>query len=171
MSLLEKMESNKPVAYGIIAVILLAAGALAMMNMRGPSRATSAWYYDLGTGELFPASLHDIPPIDTPSGEGKGVKATVMSCGGCGASERFIAWFETLTPEAKNVLKSYGPDPDPVAMADDTRSMQILSAGSLIAKPGDGEPRWIRKEAPEGNQIVREAMGRCGRKTPTVCAP
>jgi hypothetical protein len=170
MSLLKSLQSANGVRMAIIAVALGVAAVVTTINLRGRTPSTTGWFYDIEQGELFTASIDQIPPTNAPSGENNGVKAIVMTCDGCGDDERFIAWVETYTDEAKAVLERYGPDADPTELADDP-GMMVVAVGSFVADAGEKPLRWVRQDSPEGNSILRSAMTRCGGKTPMPCAP
>src|SRR6266487_267071 len=56
------------------------------------------WFYNLKTHQLFPASDLGVPPIDTKSGPGTGVRAHVYTCDTGPNPKNFIAFLEKLTP-------------------------------------------------------------------------
>jgi hypothetical protein len=82
-----------------------------------PKRTGQVWYYDLNTGKLFTGRIDDIAPIDapsgpTPAGQQAGVKAYVFSYGNCSnESERFVAWVERTSVQAKKVVTESRTDP------------------------------------------------------------
>src|ERR1043166_9257105 len=117
-----------------------------------PPPPRRAWYYDLNTRRLFSGGLGLLPPIDAPSGplaDGRpaGVRAYVFGCKSCRESERFIAYLETYTEQARaqdwSMQQSSPPRPD--------ASFQP-GQGILVKRPDDAS--WVERNSPEGQQII-----------------
>ena len=91
------------------------------------------WFYNEITGQLFAASDSSIPPIETTSGPGTGVRAWVFSCGDCAnPDERFIGYLEKMHPNTKKIMDEEGP-----------QSVQTVS-GRVHWLPQGEEAKWPR---------------------------
>jgi hypothetical protein len=102
------------------------------------------WFYDLGSGKVFVSSSDQNPPIDAPSGPGKGVRAHHFTCTACeDRNARFIGYYEMYTEEGLARFKAGN------AAAQD----QILL--SADAK------EWIRRDSEAGAQLQSGVAGRC----------
>lgn len=125
------------------------------------------WYYDSGTGELFGASLTEIPPITAPSGK-PGYKALVFSCGSCDESERFIGFLETYPPEVRAKLVEF----DAAISADPEKSDELIPEIDMLldqrmvskADPID----WVRASSGKGFGIEQSIRDRC-ENNPKFC--
>ncbi len=135
---------NNPWSVGLVALIVLAVAVFRILGMMAPPHGVNAWYYDLGTGELFAATADAVPPIDAPSGSG-GVRAIVVSCGQCSdASEREIAYLEKWSREDRDYL-----------MAPDDAGERAEPV-PLVAVPGE-DMAWVAMESPQGRAVVASA--------------
>jgi hypothetical protein len=124
------------------------------------------WVYDLKTRSLFPASDVSVPPIDTKSGPGMGVRAYVYAPED-DPTNRFIAFLETLTPDTKQEiegdLKKTGTRV-PIGFAIEKRV-----GGILVSSP---EPiEWRPKFSPEGMEIMEAGKRKGGTDRIRPCLP
>lgn len=158
MTALSKPQVGGPIiAVALIAAFIIAYGALAgKEKMPGRPAVTRYWYFDVDTKRLFSATNKGMPPIDAPSGPGKGVRAHVYACGHCGDEDTlFIAYIVKYTDTAR----SGGGDPGKVI------------AGNLIADPK--AMAWHPRESAAG-AIISDVVARhkCPKGTPRIkCYP
>ena len=186
MSLRESLNQNRAVR---IVAWLLVIAVLALVAMRfigsGPRGGTVplAYFYDLNSGHLFSAPASKKGNIEAPSGtiaspdgpRGAGVRAHVVSCGGCSAdlagktgpqleeAGAKIAYLETLTEEMARLHEEGMPD------------TMLEGAGILIAavpaEPG-AFPKFHDRSSRRGGRIARSASRKCpGGAPPSACAP
>lgn len=160
-----------------VAILLLSLGwLLTRTSSSYRPRSSGYFFYDLGTGELFVAQAA-IPPIDTKSGEGQGVRAVVFSCGKCqDKSTRFIGWLERYTPEARALMLKPPAPNDGGPDAADHVTWRIDAGHQLAAPPEPGaDPRWVPLTSHEGTALMQSVRTRCpgaGRDNqPEVCSP
>jgi hypothetical protein len=190
MKLRDWINNNTPLVTVIALVIVVGAIGYIFYSQRTPTfRQPNQYFYDLGSAapdhidRLFPAKAQ-IPPIDAPSGKvmddgsPAGVGASVFACGGCDdKSQRFIAYLETYTPEAKQAMLNPGPidpsaAPPPGGGGVGPGAMGPMAAanGHLVRRVED--TRWYSFMSREGAQIVMEATRRCPEGTPPMpCLP
>lgn len=168
-----------PIKLAVAVVALIVAAAIVVTQMGGPSNAPpeQAYYYDLGSGEIFKAAAGDLP-VEAPSGS-TGVRAHVVSCGACEPGEWQVLTIQSYTDEAQQVLSKPQPDVDqPAALEAWNRT---VDEGKLIAVPPEAgaEPQWVSHEqyldpqytAPEAVAIRERSSDVCGGGPITPCAP
>jgi len=115
------------------------------------------WFYDTGSGKLFRAPRAQIPPIKGPSGE-DAVWATVHGCGGCGESQRFVAYMTSHTPQLKARAEA-----DPGVKA----SLYAESCqGRLYSSDGK---TWVAAENAQAAGMINASRNPCGGDTPKRC--
>ncbi|NQU09158.1 hypothetical protein HQ590_00080 [bacterium] len=156
------MTSKRSLIIGSLAgIVLIVSIMFIWRSARRPPATTRTWFYDLNTDQLFPAPLGAVPPIAAPSGpqaDGApaGVRAYVLGCGGCDASQRFIAYLESYTEEARTRLdRAHETDPTEVVL-----SQYDESAGILVRQPTAGE--WVERSSPAGQQVLADGTAnRC----------
>ncbi len=124
------------------------------------------WFYNLKTHQLFPTSDMSVPPIDTKSGPGTGVRAYVFICDANSKPTNFIAFLETFTPEVKRQVEEEmkrGGGQSTIGFALESRKNGIL-VSSLE------EERWFLKLSNEGSQIMEagKAKGGCPHPKPSL---
>ena len=124
------------------------------------------WFYNLKTRQLFAASDLSVPPIDTASGPGTGVRAHVLACATGPGADSFIAFLEKLTPEMKQEAE---------AEVRQTRGQMGLGfalekrqAGILVSAVE--EEKWVPKFSPEGSRIMEAGRmkGGCPHPIPSL---
>ena len=148
------------------------------MPRRAPG-VFEVYYYDLGKAgsgnpldALFSDKSDKVPPIDAPSGPNNGVLAQVYGCGDCAKANRFIAYLQKFTPEAK---KARMAPPKTDAQGQPTMpnpdEYNDMMNGILVASP-DKPTDWYLIYSPQGQQITEGASGKCppGKKL-KVCFP
>jgi hypothetical protein len=158
---LAKWIQSKPVMLGL-AVLCLTLALVQVLRPRGEAGVSHAYYWDLGSGELFIAPLA-IAPIEAPSGAGQGVLAMVFSCGQCDERSRFVAWLEQHNEAARQMIQA--------GNRDDPRYQEVVAAGHQIAAPPapGTEPQWIASQSPQAAAVMKAGTGRCPR--PQLCTP
>lgn len=146
-----------------VVAVLAVAGAVtySIFQVRNANRrpAGTIWFYDLKTRALFPASDVSVPPIDTKSGPGMGVRAYVYTSeDDPKPTNRFIAFLETLSPETKQEveaeLKQTGSRV-PIGFA-----LEKRYAGILVSLPETIE--WHPKFSQEGIDIMEAGKAKGG---------
>ena len=112
----------------------------------GPA-PTQAWYYDMGTGELYGAPGQGFPPKIAPSGK-EAVKAKVFAERDCAdPDDRFIVFLWKFTPEGQ------------VTMYGSAGNMGLgiyTSATQMLVKTLD-EDEWILRSPEERQELIAEA--------------
>ncbi len=162
---------NRQTLLAVIATVALVLAVLVMWAQQRPDAPSNlAWYYDLADGTLFPGPADQIAPIAAPSGPDNGVLAHVYACGNCNAETREIAYLETNTPHAKQVLRTMptpGPDVDVAPYVIEAQQ------GRRIAKtPPPGQtPQWIAAMHPDADAIRHSVGGICADGRPVRCTP
>jgi len=126
------------------------------------------WFYDLKTRQLFAASDLSVPPIDTKSGPGTGVRAYVYASeGGPRPTNQFIAFLEKFTPAVKQAveegLKGAGGQV-PIGMI-----LERHPGGILVSSPE--VEQWVPKFSQEGQQIIERGKKKGGSANPRLCLP
>jgi len=156
-----RISGNPRAAIGVALIIL--AGSLGVIlklvvphSQAGP---VDAYFYDVGSGELFTASNGNVPPIEAPSGK-EGVKAHVFSCGDCGdPDQRFIAYLEKYTAEYKQKL----------------REEQLVPAslqGESLLRGSPGGRQWYQAASRGSVRMMAAVRDRCGKQGKlTRCYP
>jgi len=142
------------------------ASALAYLGVHlfsKPGRPKSlAYFYNEKTGKLFSASDQLLPPIDTDSGPGTGVRAYVFSCRDSkDTNGTFIGFLEKFTPEGKAaVLAELEADHSALAMG---FAMDKNQSAILVRSPAD--QTWHPKSSPEGVALMKagKESGGCSR--------
>ena len=172
--------NQKSALVGLVAVLILVGSLFAIMwqlggSRRGGNAPRNVFFMDVSNGELFPAPVNSIPPIDAPSGPGNGVKAYVYTCGSCSKSEWFIAYVQKYTPEAREKLielnrrmEQAASDPESAYMFEDQADIENEM---LIAK-ADAQ-QWISGNSEQGAELIRsEIINKCPEgKRPKPCYP
>ena len=163
---------------------LVLAGTLAARSMSysfaspetGPSipPGGNGYFLDLSTQSLFAADADQFPPIIGPSaamgtdGVPTAVRAYVFTCGSCDdASQRFVGYLETLTPEAylyatRAVIAGEG---------DTDETFDRVVSGYRVASP-DLKTGWVIRQSPEAGAVFSAIETKCGRdRQPQPCRP
>lgn len=141
-----------------------------------------AYFYDLGSGNIFRRPIAMAPPIAAPSGKPApdgslgGVRAHMMACGSCGGTDMQLVYLERFNPEIKAKLDAavakFGKPLNQLSVAA-RRELDISSddAGEEIARVSM-TPEWVPADSPEAELIVAEARNRCPDDAPpVVCLP
>lgn len=159
------LAENKPLAIGLIVVILAAAVAIGVINMQEESheRPQLNYYYDLNTKLVFDGPHDLIPPIDAPSakpgpdGRGAGVRAYVFSCTDCkDKSTHFVGFLETYSEQAK-------------AKMNDPNATEAETTASIKREDDEG---WAVASSPEGQKVRTDAYKKCAaNQRPQQCTP
>ena len=155
---------KKPVVGVVAAIVLLVALVLIARQLGigsgiggGPE---DVFWYDLDKGDLF-AHPATIEPVTAPSG-GEGVRAHVFACTSCDdQDDRFTAYLERYTDEARRILKEEQARNNPMA-----RPMAM--AHVLVRRPNDDQ--WVAATGPQGMQIMQERNSKCGGKPAKPCS-
>ncbi len=119
---------------------------------------------------MFTAPSDQIPPIDTASGAGQGVRAYVFACHDCNdANDRFVGWLEMYTPEAKAILAAPAEeDPDKAAQRE-MQMFEVWEKGQLI-RAADGD-QWVGANTQEAVTITSAIERKCPAGVPKPCLP
>lgn len=166
----DQLREKPAIGAGVALVLLGLAGVFAYSRM-GPRNApqpfAQGWYFDVKTGDLF-AARNVFPPVEAPSGADQGVRAYVYSCGTCEPSKWTIAYLETHTPEARQIMLEPADGPDRIA----ARNRAMTEGRLIAAAPAKGEsPQWIASHQPAAQQLVANARPQCPQGEPILCAP
>ena len=125
------------------------------------------WFYNLKTHQLFPASDLSVPPIDTKSGLGTGVRAYVFTCDTGSNPTNFIAFLETFTPEVKREVEEElkrGNGQMGIGFA-----LERRRGGILVSSPE--VEQWFPKFSQEGWQIMEAGRMKGGSPHPKPSLP
>ena len=125
------------------------------------------WFYNLKTHQLFAVSDLSVPPIDTKSGPGTGVRAHVFTCAADSKPTNFVAYLEKLAPETKREVEA--------DLKQDRGQMGIGFAlerrqGGVLVSAVE-EEQWFPKFSPEGVQIMEAGRMKGGCLHPMPSAP
>jgi hypothetical protein len=127
-----------------------------------------AWFYNLKTKQLFPASGRSVPPIDTESGPDTGVRAYVYSCAdNPNSTQRVIAFLEKVNPDAKRQIEAYlkeGGERAPLSSA-------LERAGSEVLVSSPEHEEWFPRNSNEGLQIIKMGRQKVGCDHLKLCIP
>lgn len=169
MNLRQRINQKPQLAAAVAAAIAIIALIILLFTTRTPPLRDQGWFFDLGTGELFTADHTGIPPIAAPSGAGQGVRAVILGCGGCGESQRHLAWLEAYTAPARKALQV--KQEAQVELSPDQEAS--IAAGLLIARPPQGSPpRWMPESSPEAATFTAGVLsGLCNGSKPVLCVP
>lgn len=167
MPIRQWLERNSVLVITVSVMVMAAALALVLWPQRRISSADFrfAYFYDLNTQKIFRDDAQAIPPIDTESGAGAGVRAMVVTCGGCGEDERFVAWMERYTPEGKKKALAYQAQ----MRAHPSSDIPEPTGGQEIRSGKD--PTWYPSESPRGQQIRQSLYTLCNGKSAITCRP
>lgn len=176
---------NTRVIGATAAVVLVIALAILIRELRpaAPQGVTEQWFYDLNTGQLFAATIGEIPPIAAPSGplsngDPAGVRAHVYACGDCSPATRTIAYLETYTAAQRDQLRHWHdrarrtePEPDGQRFTPNPEFFAVLSGqAALVKRPDDAD--WVVRGSPEGLALTTAALPVCGPGiSPQECRP
>lgn len=162
------LNNNSAMVTILAVVILIMSLAFIIISNTRPSyqpRVIDVYYYDLGTNKLFVDTSDKYPPIATPTGEMKGARAYVFSCGDCAdESQRFIGYLEMYTPQAKSALE----DPQPID-PEEMPTIDIFEEGRLIR--GVDAKDWVKANSNEAFETQDAVQTRCGDVPPKSCMP
>ena len=139
---------NRPAVF-IIAVTLCIAAVLwidsrILDRPPPPPLSPDIFFYDMGSGKLFPAPHWTVAPINAPSGK-DGVRAHVFKKpgGNCNnADDRFIAYL-WRHPQPQALMQA-------VTLTEAVRE----SKRAEVRRPDDAD--WVPIESEEGRQIIDE---------------
>jgi hypothetical protein len=181
------INKNSAAVTAITLVCIVGALLTITQQFKGPARfmpPMSGYFYDLETDQIFVAPLNEVPPINVP-GElpgtpPHGVRAYVFACGDCNnPANRFLAWVETYTPEAKSrLLNSFDRPPEERGPRGfpEPDGRRFIGRGHLIAAPDPNNPDWKKHWVPfrsdEGTELLSRAQQRCNPQQATnICSP
>jgi hypothetical protein len=107
LSIRDTVNANQNIV--VVAAVVVIAVAVLFIYMQGGGRrgaagSGQAYYYDTVTKKVFTGDADQFPPIESPDGN-PAVKAHFFSFGDCSEDERFIAYYEKYTDEAKAKLE------------------------------------------------------------------
>ena len=150
------------VVAGIVLIVSVLLIARQMGLLRGAAAAPTApdvFWYDLETGKLFG---HRVSParVTAPSG-GAALRAHVFACNDCDdPNDRFIAYFEQFTDEARRVLQDEQRKSNPM-------SLTMAMGHVRVRRPDSRE--WVIATHPDGLQVVNAPLTWCGGQPATPC--
>jgi hypothetical protein len=186
----EWLNKNSAVVTIAAVVLLILSLAFIIMNISGPprprERVIPVYFYDLNTNQLFVGQSDQVPPIYAPSqpdkqGIPKGVRAFVYSCGECDdESERFIAYLEMYTPEAKaarermqRIVRGEEQPPGDMgegsAEAAEMQMYEMWEQGRLMRLLNDDN--WVPAMSEEAMQMLQHLERMCDGTVPKHCLP
>ncbi len=177
MPALEWIKQNLPACGLVLLMIVLVFGVKWLkIGKEDYSRYTYGYFYNTETKTLFVDKKASPPPIL----DGKGVSATVFTCGSCeDKSSHFTGWLQKYTDKAKDALLKQlnapmaSPEEAQNPMSENMALREIIANGDMIAAVPDstgGDPQWVYANSPEAQIIRDEANAKC-RKTLKLCSP
>lgn len=168
--------NRNPSLASVMAVgLLVLALGLIVWQVLGEDADTTveAYYLDLEAGELFLSSANELPPIETPTGGGRGVRAHVYACGECpagleGATAEeieargaFVAWLERYTDEAKQTIERLGGrDSESPLPPEQEQQLYEAQDRGLVVGEATGD-RWVQLESDAGRRLMDGPQQRC----------
>jgi hypothetical protein len=174
MSLRQAMQQNQIAAAAVaVIVIVISVVWIARGNRSASPRTDQMYFYDVGSGELFPAARAAQPPIDAPSGAGQGVQAFVYGCGSCEPDQLHIAYVMTYTEAAVAAMaqltgNAQGDEPAEIS----PQLSQAIDTGTLVAVPQpSGELQCIGAHTNNGMTIMRRGGEQCAQGKAKPCFP
>ena len=162
MNVREWLNQNSALATVVAVIILiLALGAIVWQNKpRNMKVPKYQWYYDTGTGKLFPEAFGQLAPIKAPSGE-EGVTAFAFWCDGC-ENEPEVLYLTRYTEESKAMMleqreqmrkqaEKAGKKPGNVPMMDP----MMMRMGGMEAASVEDPTDWLPVGSLEANEIMQ----------------
>lgn len=151
-----KFINQNATAVTLVSVVATMAALAWMLRPPQDEQAASegprlAYFYDLGTDQIFTAPVNPLPPIDAPSGRNQGVLAYVFGCGNCAPENRHVAYLEMYTPEAQAQLRSR----EPALASGNAEMVEISIEGRLYRVPD--QDKWIDANSPQA-VAVQESL-------------
>lgn len=162
------IEKYRPVVI-VVAVLVLVAAVTSLIrstkSRRGDPR--QEWFYVVSTGELTAVPVESVAPLEVEGGR-QAVKAVIFTCDTCKPSQWKIAYLETHTPEAREVIVSAATNPS----AQD-RLIWAVQQGVRVAAPpgGGGEPQWLDPRSPEAQALRHSPATMCNGQPAKLCQP
>lgn len=152
----------------VVAALLVATGAALLligMNLRSqffppkpPERVAMTYFYDQNTGEIFDAPYGLEGPLETKSGNYRGmpagVRAIVLSCGQCSdAEQRFVGWLEVHSAAVQAAGQTLPPRPP--------SDIEEYAENSLLMVRTLNDEQWHFFQSTTGQRLVNQALRRC----------
>lgn len=168
------LNNNSAVVTILAVVVLILSLATIILSTRQGSftpQDVPYYFYDLDAKELFVGKSSQTPPIDTPAGGKRGVKAYVYSCGDCAdESTRFVGYLEMYTPEAKEMQEKMNRNDGSINYDDPNNDpMMVVDRGRRIADV-KGE-KWFSYDSVDGVKIIEYPSTRCPDGSFRECYP
>lgn len=185
MNVREWLNHNQSGAIVITVLAVAVAVVVVWQTLRTDQvQVMDAYHYDVDAGVVFVGPADSLPPIETPAGGDKGVRAAIFACNNCpqDLTDRtieeieqtgaFIGYFERYSDEAKEILER--DRASETADIDDPEFIQRLQdaevTGRLVRRPQ--EDGWTVAETEHGMSITDEYPAeRCGEAVPRTCMP
>lgn len=151
----------KAVAYGVVLLVVGAAGAWFALGDRSGELGSRAYYYDESAERLFVAEAQQYPPIDgidDSSNRRDGVQAIVYTCGEGG--ERKIAYLRRYTDEAIGVFQQ--ADRAQLERRDgppEASDRRYITENTLVRRVDEEE--WHAQSSREGQAIIAILHEKC----------
>jgi len=174
--------NSRSIITAIAALVILFFSIWAIMCQLGGGRRNftevrNVYFFDVTKNELFEAPATSIAPIDVPSGqkdangEPAGVRANVFSCGSCSASNRFIAYLQKYSLEARDKMMQFqGPEMTEEEQFAAMEEMALYEQQIFVADAE--ELKWHPIDSEEGMQIrEKNFVNRCKDSRPRPCYP
>lgn len=152
-----------------VVVLILSLGYIIIQNRPASyaPRIYDVYYYDLGEKKLFVDKNNKFAPITAPSGENRGARAYVYSCGECSdSSSLFIGHLEMFTPDAKKNLEN----PPPIDADGNTPYIDYYEEGRMVRAEAENA-KWLPANSNEAFQITEAVHTRCGGQPAKACNP
>jgi hypothetical protein len=113
--------------------------------------AKMAWFYDMNTGTLFPASGNQVGPVKAPSGP---------TPDGAPAGFRAHVYSYVLDPNEDELFVGFLERPDEASGVKvspaDMKDLHQWSQGRLVKRVEDKD--WVSADSPEGQAILQEML-------------
>ncbi len=169
------MNQNSAVVTIVAVVLMLISLGVIIMSLSGnryTPRIVDVYFMDISDGSLFTEKSDLLSPIDAPSGENKGVRAFVFSCGECSDEEsHFVGWLEMYTPQAKKIMTAPAPiegaEGDPIANEMDM--FEAMERGHLVSDASG--KKWVPANSEKGFRVMEQIQTKCDGQPPKPCFP
>jgi hypothetical protein len=151
----------------LVLVLVVLAGYKIRHTFKSDLSTHQVYFYNIETKTLFTATDQLLPPIDTSSGAGTGVRAYVFRCADGSGASNFIAYLEEMTPDGKTAAgQELKDDHSPAALG---FFMDKHPDAFLVRNLQD--ETWYPKSEAAGRAAMNAGINSGGCDHPVPCLP